>query len=82
MKLLNNVATSSSGFVFNPMTGEAFSSNPVGIEIMEALKAGHSEKEIIEKITSRYEVDTLIFEKDLSDFYRMLKSYNLSNDGE
>lgn len=82
MKLSKNIATSSSGFVFNPTTGEAFSSNPVGIEIMEALKAGHSENEIIEIVTSRYEVDKLIFEKDLIDFFRMLTSYNLSDDGQ
>ena len=35
MKLKKNIATSESGFVFNPSTGDSFSLNTIGAEILK-----------------------------------------------
>lgn len=77
MKLRSNIATSESGFVFNPATGDSFSTNPLGSEILFLLKENNSVKEIRTLITSRYDIDVAQFEKDLDDFMSQLKEYNL-----
>lgn len=77
MKLKSNIATSESGFVFNPATGDSFSSNAVAAEILLLLKDNNSLKEIKQIIMSRYEVEGSQVEKDLDDFLTHLKDNNL-----
>lgn len=77
MKLKSNIATSESGFVFNPSTGDSFSSNAVAAEILLLLKDNNSIKEIKQIILSRYEVESSQVEKDLDDFLTHLKENNL-----
>ena len=77
MKLKSNIATSESGFVFNPSTGDSFSSNAVAAEILLLLKDNNSMKEIKQIILSRYEVESSQVEKDLDDFLTHLKENNL-----
>ena len=38
MKIKKNIAISDSGFIFNPSTGESFTVNPIGVEIITLLK--------------------------------------------
>ena len=38
MNLRKNIATSESGFIFNPSTGDSFSANPLAAEILLHLK--------------------------------------------
>jgi PqqD family protein of HPr-rel-A system len=77
MKLKTNIATSESGFVFNPSSGDSFSVNPVGAEILMLLKDDNSTKEIMEIILSRFEVDPVQFERDLDDYITQLRDHNL-----
>ena len=73
MKLRKNIATSEEGFVFNPGTGDSFSTNPIGTEIISLLKEDKSLSAIIDAISDKYEVDKSQFEKDLDDFVSQLK---------
>ncbi len=77
MKLRKNIATSEEGFVFNPGTGDSFSTNPIGTEIISLLKEDKSLATIIESISSKYEVDKNQFEKDLDDFVLQLKESSI-----
>jgi hypothetical protein len=77
MKLRRNIATSESGFVFNPTNGDSFSTNPVGTEILFLLKEGMSFKEIKETLVSRYDSEPSVIEKDIDDFSLALKGFNL-----
>lgn len=77
MKLKSNVAVSDSGFVFNPSTGDSFSVNPVGQEIINLIKDGKSEKQIIQQINTEYFIDEGTVEKDLYDFKKLLTTYKL-----
>ncbi len=77
MKLKSNIATSESGFVFNPTSGDSYSANAVAAEIMLLLKENNSIKEIKQIMLSRYEVDSSHFEKDLDDFIAQLRDQNL-----
>jgi hypothetical protein len=77
MKLKKNIATSEEGFIFNPGTGDSFSTNSIGSDIISLLKEDKSNQIIIETICEKYDVDRSLFEKDLDDFASQLKDYNI-----
>jgi hypothetical protein len=77
MKLKKNIATSEAGFIFNPGTGDSFSVNSIGSEILAMFKENKSLQEVIESISLRYEVEKSQLEKDLEDFVSQLYGYNL-----
>ena len=78
MKIKKDIAVSETGFIFNPATGDSFSSNRVGLEIISLLKAGKTHKEIIKAITAKYKIKSLEFEKDYDDFMSQLNGFNLA----
>ena len=80
MRLKKNIATSEAGFIFNPGTGDSYSSNPIGSEILSHLKEEFDRKEMIELICSKYDVDRIQFEKDFDDFISQLIDNNLLDD--
>lgn len=77
MKLKKNVATSEAGFVFNPGTGDSFSVNQTGAEIISLFKENRSPEEVIQIISSKFDVEQIQIEKDLDDFVSQLYIYNL-----
>jgi hypothetical protein len=77
MKLKKNIATSAEGFVFNPATGDSFSTNPIGSEILSLLKENKSSSEIIQTICEKYQVEPIHFERDLDDFVAQLTDYHI-----
>ncbi|TAD99466.1 MAG: PqqD family protein [Bacteroidetes bacterium] len=77
MKLKRNIAISDSGFVFNPSTGDSYSLNPVGLEILTLAKAQKNKDEIRQYMLDNYLLDLDTFEKDFDDFANMLDHFNL-----
>ncbi len=77
MTIKKNIATSEEGFVFNPGTGDSFSTNTIGGDIIALLKENKPSAEIIELICTKYDVDKDQFEKDLDDFETQLKDYGI-----
>ena len=80
MKIKRNIAISDSGFVFNPSTGDSFSTNPIGLEIIRMLKEEKSSEEIKRHVLSSYMTDETTFEKDFYDFLSMLSKIQLMED--
>jgi hypothetical protein len=77
MKLKKNIATSEAGLIFNPGTGDSFSVNAIGAEILALLKETKSQQEIISHLSSVYDVEKNQLEKDMDDFVSQLNDYNL-----
>lgn len=75
--LKKNIAISDSGFVFNPSTGDSFSLNPVGLDILGFLKEGKSEEDIKSTIQAWYDIDRDTMDKDYYDFLKMLGQHKL-----
>ena len=75
MRIKKNIAISEEGFIFNPATGDSFSTNKIGNEILAMLKEDKSQKIVVESICDRYDVDLNRFEKDLDDYVAQLKAY-------
>ena len=78
MKIRKNIALSDTGFLFNPLSGDSYSVNEVGGLIINMIKEGKAEDEIIETIINNFAVDKGSVEKDFYDFKRVLESYKLS----
>jgi hypothetical protein len=77
MKIKENIAISQTGFVFDPSTGESFTVNETGLEILNMLKSGKDFDAVVSQITSRYDVDRGSFERYYQDFIEMLNHYHL-----
>jgi hypothetical protein len=77
MKLHKNVAVSEAGLIFNPVTGESFSVNPIGVEILDLIREEKSPEQIRKVIMAKYTVDQATFEKDYHDFIGILEHNNL-----
>ena len=77
MHLRKNIATSESGFIFNPGTGDSFSTNPIASEILLQLKEGKPTSEIKKMLLEQYDVEPGQLEKDWDDFYAQLREANL-----
>lgn len=82
MKIKNNIAVSENGFVFNPASGESFTTNQVGLEMLNLLRKGTKKEAIIAAITEKYDADASLIEHDLNDFSEMLKQYHLQQHEE
>ena len=77
MRLKTNIATSENGFIFNPATGDSFTSNSIAAEILTYIKAGELTEDIKQKILDKYEVEPTQLERDWDDYMHQLKEANL-----
>lgn len=78
MKIKDNITISESGFVFDPKTGESYSLNPSGREILRLLNLGKTRDEIEEYMLNRYDVSQQVVSRHLDDFFQMLSYFNLT----
>lgn len=82
MKIKKNLAVSDTGFIFDPTSGDSYSLNPIGAEIVNMLKENKSEQEIEKYILGKYDVDKSTYEKAYMDFVNMIKQYQLAESDE
>jgi len=77
MKIDKNIAISDNGLLFNPATGESFTVNKVGINIIKLMQQDKSVSEISAAVTSEFDVDIDTVEKDILDFGYLLQNHHL-----
>lgn len=82
MRINKNVALSDSGFVFNPSTGDSFSTNPIGLEIIKLLKEGKDVEYVKATLLKTYAIDESTIERDCYDFLNMLMKFKLTEGDE
>ena len=68
MQKLSQLAISAEGFVFNPGTGDSFQVSPTGLVVLNGLRDGQSDEEIVHRLTETYEVALEQARRDLTDF--------------
>ncbi len=82
MKVRNNIAVSESGFLFDSNTGDSFSLNETGKQIIKMFNEGKAESEIKQYFLDNYDVEEGIYENNFYDFINMLQNLNLlENEG-
>ena len=77
MKIKENIAVSESGFLFDPNSGESFSLNSSGKEILKLLTEGIPLTEIEKSIMGKYDVDAATYNRYMDDFTHTLRRFNL-----
>lgn len=77
MRVRKNIATSEEGFLFNPTTGDSFSTNAIGAEIIMLMKKDIPLIQVVETICNKYDVDKSLFERDIEEFSLQLKEYSI-----
>jgi len=77
MKIVEEVKISDNGFVFNSKTGDSFSLNPFGLELIKNIREEIELESLKKEITEKYDVDDLTFEKDFYEFCALLKHHQI-----
>ena len=75
--LKKDIALSDTGVVFNPATGDSFSVNAVGLELLRLLQSGLAEAEVKTQMLERFEVAPHTLDKDYTDFIQLLRQHQL-----
>jgi hypothetical protein len=77
MKLRKNIAISEAGLLFNPVSGESFTVNPIGVDILNMIKAGKTQEMICDALLEKYTTDRTTVENDYHDFIGLLSHNHL-----
>ncbi|WP_320053060.1 PqqD family protein [uncultured Acetobacteroides sp.] len=73
MKVKPSVVINDTGFVFNPETGDSFSVNTLGLELIRQLEEERDVETLRKFLSRKFTVSMATLRKDLDDFLRMLK---------
>lgn len=75
---LNNLAISDSGFLFDPITGQTFTVNATGREILALLKKGLDVEAIRDALAERFDTgDGDDLDRDVREFVWMLREHGV-----
>ncbi len=77
-RIPENLAISDSGFLFLASTGETFSVNEIGKEILKGIQLHKTDEEIINDLLNDYDIDKQSLQKDFDDFILQLQKNNLA----
>jgi PqqD family protein of HPr-rel-A system len=80
IRIKENIAVSGSGFLFDPNTGESYSLNKTGREILSLLAEKPSRSDLENHLLERYDVEPGQLSRYLDDFFHMLKRFELTED--
>jgi len=77
MSKLSSLAISDNGFIFKPSTGESYTTNEIGLFIINLLRTENSGEEIIEAIMDDFDVDKITAGRDMYEFLDVMKRESL-----
>ncbi len=77
MNRLQSLALSEDGFVFDPRTGESFTTNKTGLFIIKALTVCPEHPDIVNNLIEKFEVSPDRAERDMMDFVEHLRIFKL-----
>ncbi|MBA2847926.1 PqqD family protein [Thermosulfuriphilus ammonigenes] len=77
MDKLSRLAINDEGFIFDPATGNSFTTNRVGLWIIQQLKDGKDTEQILQSLLDKFVVEPEVAQRDLMDFLAQLRVYHL-----
>jgi len=77
MTKLSRLAINDEGFVFDPSSGESFTVNSTGLDILKELKEDRTQEDIADILARRYGVNLRDAERDVADFTDRLRTFQL-----
>jgi len=77
-KHLKHLAISGNGFVFDPTTGQSFTVNETGVELLRLFQQENNVDMIVDRQHKKYNVDSREIERDILEFASSLnRHFNL-----
>ncbi len=73
MGIIERLAISKDGFIFDPATGNSYTVNSTGLFILNLLREGKSEEEIVNALVENFDVSQDEAKRDLLDFLEQLR---------
>ncbi len=77
MKVNKNIAVSESGFLFDSLSGDSFSLNPIAAEILELIRDQKSPAEIKRDLLQKYDVSSSVLDKSIDEYIYTLKKLSI-----
>ena len=77
MKVNKSIAVSESGFLFDSMSGDSYSLNPIAAEILEMIRSQSSLEEIKQSLLKKYDVTPTLLDKSVDEYIFTLKKLNI-----
>jgi hypothetical protein len=74
---LKQLLVNDNGFAFDPVTGLTYNISLTGLDVIQWLKQGHGDEDVVGLIADQYEVDRETAERDYNGFLAALHSYGL-----
>jgi len=78
MQTVDQLVLDENNIAFHPMMGNSYQLNDIAREILTLLKLHKTKDEIIEELSSKYDVSQNELFIDVSDFIAKLKVYGLA----
>jgi len=69
---LRRLAISESGFVFDPVSGQSFTVNETGLELLHLLQKSTDQQQLLDTLQQTYLGDRQQMQRDLDDFVASL----------
>jgi PqqD family protein of HPr-rel-A system len=79
---IKDIAINATGFVFDPYSGGTFTLNSTGLAIVQSLRDGQSQTEIVARLRREFDGVTGKLEEDVQDFMRSLRECGLLSNSE
>ena len=77
MRRCTHLALNHQGFVFDPTTGDSYVANSVGLAILEQLREGRSDVDIVAHVAEHFTVAPSEARRGVCDFLARLRSFGL-----
>lgn len=74
-EVLNRLAISENGFVFDPSSGNSFTINPTGLFIINQLKNESDTEKLMAQLLEEYDVTPKNLERDILEFSSSLREW-------
>lgn len=72
-RVLERLAVSESGFIFDPFSGHSFTVNETGLEILRSLQQDRDLSTLQDRLADEYDVDRMTIDRDMLEFLGSLR---------
>ncbi|ARV60151.1 hypothetical protein BZZ01_17310 [Nostocales cyanobacterium HT-58-2] len=80
MPVFESLTVTKDGFAFDFATGESFMLNHCGQLVLQRLRHGETQQQIVQFLCSRFDIQQSIAERDIADFCQQLNALGLTED--
>ena len=74
---LRQFAVSDNGLLFDPQTGSIFTTNQIGLNIVNHLREGLAPEQVRERLAEEFDAPDEVLDRDLNDFLSQLVSFGI-----